>query len=40
VVISAHPNQLAAPDRALAADVISKPFDIDDMLASVARLLR
>jgi DNA-binding response OmpR family regulator len=40
VVISAHPNQLAAPDRALAAAVISKPFDLDDMLASVARLLR
>ena len=39
VVISAHPEMLAPADRALAAAVISKPFDIDDMLASVAGLL-
>jgi DNA-binding response OmpR family regulator len=39
VVISAYPEQLAPDDRALAAAVISKPFDIDDMLASVAGLL-
>ena len=39
VVISAYPDQLTPADRALAAAVISKPFDIDDMLASVNRLL-
>ena len=39
LVISAHPDVLAPPDRALAAAVLSKPFDIDDMLASVAGLL-
>ncbi len=39
VVISAHPDQLDAEDRALIAAVIQKPFDIDDMLASIARVL-
>ena len=39
VVVSAHPDQLAPADRALAAAVIQKPFDIDDLVASVARLL-
>jgi two-component system OmpR family response regulator len=39
LVISAHPEVLAPADRALAAAVLSKPFDIDDMLASVAGLL-
>jgi DNA-binding response OmpR family regulator len=39
LVISAHPDMLAPADRALAAAVLSKPFDIDDMLASVAGLL-
>jgi DNA-binding response OmpR family regulator len=39
LVISAHPDVLAPADRALAAAVLSKPFDIDDMLASVAGLL-
>ncbi|HZS02860.1 MAG TPA: response regulator [Chloroflexota bacterium] len=40
LVISAHPEVLAPADRALAAAVLGKPFDIDDMLASVAGLLR
>jgi hypothetical protein len=39
LVISAHPEALAPADRALAAAVIGKPFDIEDMLASVAGLL-
>ncbi|HEY7061419.1 MAG TPA: response regulator [Chloroflexota bacterium] len=39
LVISAHPEALAPPDRALAAGVLAKPFDVDDMLASVASLL-
>ena len=39
LVISAHPEVLAPADRALAAAIIGKPFDIDDMLASVAGLL-
>jgi CheY-like chemotaxis protein len=39
VVISGYPEQLPAADWALAAAVIAKPFDIDDMLASVAGLL-
>jgi DNA-binding response OmpR family regulator len=39
LVISAHPEVLAPADRALAAAVLSKPFDIDDMLASVSGLL-
>ncbi|HLH24465.1 MAG TPA: response regulator [Chloroflexota bacterium] len=39
LVISAHPEVLAPADRALAAAVIGKPFDIDDMLARVAGLL-
>jgi DNA-binding response OmpR family regulator len=39
VVISAHPNQLEPADRALAAGVIAKPFDVDDMLACVGQLL-
>jgi DNA-binding response OmpR family regulator len=39
IVISAHHDVLAPADRALAAAIIDKPFDIDDMLASVAGLL-
>jgi len=39
LVISAHPEVLAPADRALAAAVMSKPFDVDDMLARVSGLL-
>ena len=39
VVISANPDELAPTDRALAAAVIRKPFDVDEMLASVAHVL-
>ncbi len=39
LVISAHPEALTPEDRALTAAVLAKPFDIDDMLACVTRLL-
>jgi CheY-like chemotaxis protein len=36
VVISAHPESLSEPDRARAAQVLMKPFDVDDLLAGVS----
>lgn len=39
VVISARPDQLDAEHRGLTAAVIQKPFDIDVMLESIARVL-
>ena|SRR5581483_375001 len=37
VVISAFPEGLTDVERRLAAQVIVKPFDVDDLLASVGR---
>ncbi len=39
VVISAHPELLTPADQALAAAVLGKPFDIDELLARVTGLL-
>jgi CheY-like chemotaxis protein len=37
VVISANPELLTEPERSHAAQVIHKPFDVDDLLAGVSR---
>ena len=39
VILSAFSEALAAADRWYAADVIAKPFDVDDLLRRVARVV-
>jgi CheY-like chemotaxis protein len=38
LVLSAFSDVLAAPDRARAARVMHKPFDVDELLGSIERL--
>ena len=39
IVVSAYASTLAPAERALAAEVLSKPFDVDELLGSVARVV-
>ena len=40
IVVSAYASTLSVADRASAAEVLSKPFDVDALLNSVARVVR
>ncbi len=40
IILSAFSEALAAADRWHAADVIAKPFDVDDLLRRLARVVR
>jgi CheY-like chemotaxis protein len=38
VVISAYASELSASERACTAEVLSKPFEVDELLSRVARV--
>jgi DNA-binding NtrC family response regulator len=40
IVLSAFADTLSAAERWYAADVIVKPFDLDDLLETIARTLQ
>jgi CheY-like chemotaxis protein len=39
IVVSAYASTLSAAERAYAAEVLSKPFDVDELLSRVARVV-
>ena len=39
IVVSAYASVLSAAERACAAEVLSKPFDVDELLSRVARVV-
>ena len=39
IVVSAYASTLSAAERAAAAEVLSKPFDVDELLNGVARVI-
>ncbi|HWP30033.1 MAG TPA: response regulator [Chloroflexota bacterium] len=39
IVVSAYASTLTAAERAAAAEVLSKPFDVDELLSRVARVV-
>lgn len=39
IVVSAYASTLSPADRAAAAEVLSKPFDVDELLHGVARVV-
>jgi CheY-like chemotaxis protein len=39
IVVSAYASTLSASERAAAAEVLSKPFDVDELLSGVARVV-
>ena len=39
IVVSAYASTLSASDRACAAEVLSKPFDVHELLSRVARVV-
>ena len=39
IVISAYASMLTSAERACAAEVLSKPFDVDELLGRVARVV-
>ena len=39
IVVSAYASTLSAAERAHTAEVLSKPFDVDELLSRVARVL-
>jgi CheY-like chemotaxis protein len=39
IVISAYASTLSAAERVCAAEVLSKPFDVDELLTRVARVV-
>ncbi len=39
IVVSAYASTLSAAERAHAAEVLSKPFDVDELLSRVARVV-
>jgi DNA-binding NtrC family response regulator len=39
IVVSAYASTLSPAERACAAEVLSKPFDVDELLSGVARVV-
>ncbi|HEY7064252.1 MAG TPA: response regulator [Chloroflexota bacterium] len=39
IVVSAYASTLSTADRSAAAEVLSKPFDVDELLSGVARVV-